>query len=265
MDTLELSPLPQARGALRGFPEATTPLCDDVANALLAPAAPAMHDPASPSPGRINAATSIAEETGGRLWFEPPRVGEEIAARATPGASAPAHPEVAQEEGQAVVLTPGSDEGILDAGLTLVCRRCFSANLLALDHRGQPLDHRGQQRLLSHEPQVQMTGGLSYRCLQCGEVWQPERSGGGEICQPHATVNRCPSLSLLSIHFLDYLDRHHLEGYLERGYLVATHSHQLPPPPPPHLPPPDAPCTPRTPPHLSRYLFTRAPNRHPLR
>ena len=74
MDTLELSPLPQARGALRGFPEATTPLCDDVANALLAPAAPAMHDPASPSPGRINAATSIAEETGGRLWFEPPRV-----------------------------------------------------------------------------------------------------------------------------------------------------------------------------------------------
>ena len=151
-----------------------------------------MHDPASPSPGGIDAdAASIAEETGGRLWFEPPRAGEDIAALATPCASAPAHPEVAQDEGQAqeVFLTPGSDEG----GLTLVCRRCFSANLLALDYRGQPLDHRDQQRLLLQEPQVQMTGGLSYRCLQCGEVWQPERSGGGEIYQPHTTVSRCPS------------------------------------------------------------------------
>ena len=189
MDALELSPLPQARGALRGFPEATT-LCDEVANVLLAPAAPAMHDPASPSPGSINAATSIAEETGGRLWFEPPRAGEEIAARATPSASMPAHPEAAQEEGQAVVLTPRSDESALAAGLTLVCRRCFSANLLAVDHRGQPLDHHGQRRLLPHELQVQMTGGLRYRCLQCGEVWQPERSGGGKIYQPHSTVSR---------------------------------------------------------------------------
>ena len=155
-----------------------------------------MHDPASQSPGGIcRDAALIAEETGGRLWFEPPRAGEEIAALPTPSASAPAHPEVAQEEGQAqeVVLTPGSDEGALDAGLTLVCRRCFSANLLALDYRGQPLDHRGQQRLLSQEPQAQMTGGLSYRCLQCGEVWQPERSGGGEISQPRTTVSRCPS------------------------------------------------------------------------
>ena len=169
------------------------PLPDDDTHVFHAATASAVHDPASPE--KLGWRSLGGIETGGQQQlFEPPHAGEGVAARNTPGASAPAYPELAQEEGRAepAILTPGgSDESALDAGLTLVCRQCFSANLLALDHLGQPLDHTGQ-RLLSHDPQVQMAGGLSYRCLQCGEVWQPERSGGGEMCQPDRTASPSP-------------------------------------------------------------------------
>ena len=116
MESLELSPLPQARGALRGLDDSPQRI-SSLAN-LLAPAVPATHepdslssgavnvrathdpaplstggvnlpathDPASLSSGGVNTATSIAEEAGGRLWFEPPRAGETVSAGAPGGA-----------------------------------------------------------------------------------------------------------------------------------------------------------------------------------
>ena len=115
MESLELSPLPQARGALRGFDESLQQV-SALAN-LLAPAVPATHEPDSLSSGAVNVpathdpaylssggvslpathgpdslssgsvnpATSIAAEAGGPLWFEPPRAREAVSAGAPGG------------------------------------------------------------------------------------------------------------------------------------------------------------------------------------